>query len=252
MIPRIIHQTWKTTDLLPHMKQSQDSFIRLNPGWTYILWTDKMNRDLVKKYFSWFIEYYDNYEYNIQRADVIRYFILWLYGGVYTDTDIICKRPLDDLHKELEESGQDLGIIHSSHLDYYSNWFMISSKKNPFWPKVWDQLVDVYGYKKCMYCITRHLKIMMTTGPIFIDRCMKKYKPPVRDLTAGFNDCSVCDTHCVCDNCYIVNMNAGQWNSWDSKLMNQLLCKWQYMVLLLLMVLVMLIIIHPCKRHAVS
>jgi len=246
MIPKIIHQTWKTTELLPHMKQSQHSFVQLNPNWTYILWTDKMNRRLIKTYFPWFLEQYDDYEYNIQRADAVRYFILWLYGGIYADTDIICKKSLDKLLLEFEDLEQDLGIVRSSNLDYYSNWFMISSVRNSFWPRVWQQLVE---NKKCTYCITRHLKIMTTTGPLLIDRCIKKYKPPLRDLQAGFNDCSVCDTQCVCNNCYIINTNAGQWNSWDSKIMNQLLCKWQYILLLVLVVFILLITIHPCNSH---
>ncbi len=247
MIPRIIHQTWKTNKLLPHMKKSQDSFIKSNPGWTIILWTDSMNRNLIETHFSWFLKYYDNYEYNIQRADVIRYFILWLYGGVYADTDLLCQRPLEKLLKEMKDASQDLAMIKSSHLDCYSNWFMISSKGNLFWPKVWDQLVRAYGYKHCAYCVTKHLKIMATTGPMFIDHCVKKFDPPLRRLTDGFNDCGVCDAQpCVCKNCYIINMNAGAWNSWDSKLLNKFLCTWQYMVLLLLVVFIVLVLLHPC------
>nr|QBK87498.1 MAG: glycosyltransferase [Marseillevirus LCMAC201] len=230
------------------MKKSRTSFIASNPGWTIILWTDRMNRNLIATYFSWFLKYYDNYEYNIQRADVIRYFILWMYGGIYADTDLLCKRPLDDLLREMDGN---LAIIKSNHLDYYSNWFIVSSKRNVFWPKVWDQLIYVYGYKHCRYCITRHFKIMATTGPIFIDQCIKKFNPPLYKLTNGFNDCSVCDPQpCNCKDCYIINMNAGVWNSWDSKLYNKLLCTWQYMVLLLLVVFIILVSLYPCAKNS--
>lgn len=250
MIPRIIHQTWKNNDLLPHMKDSQKSFIDKNPNWMYVLWTDEMNRKLIQEHFPWFLEYYDNYEYNIQRADVIRYFILWLYGGVYADTDLLCNCSLDSLIDDMETEEESLAIVMSSHVNYYSNWFMISSAENPFWPQVWEMLIKVFDYKECPQCVTRHLKIMETTGPIFIHKCIRDYKPKLRRLDIGFNNCDVCDPKpCICEDCYVINLNAGAWNSWDSKILNLFLCNWHYMVLLLIIVFIVLILLKPCAKY---
>ena len=53
-------------------------------------WTDESSRDFIAKEYSDFLETYDSYPYTIQRADVIRYFVLVHYGGTYID--------LDDVH----------------------------------------------------------------------------------------------------------------------------------------------------------
>ena len=37
--------------------------------------------------YEWFLETWDAYPYNIERADAIRYFVLHHYGGIYLDLD---------------------------------------------------------------------------------------------------------------------------------------------------------------------
>ena len=37
--------------------------------------------------YPWFLETFDNYQFPIQRADAIRYFVLAHYGGIYIDLD---------------------------------------------------------------------------------------------------------------------------------------------------------------------
>ncbi len=38
---------------------------------------------LIRDKFPWFLKTYQAYRYNIQRADVLRYFVLYEYGGIY-------------------------------------------------------------------------------------------------------------------------------------------------------------------------
>jgi len=51
--------------------------------------------EFIKEKFPWFLHVFDAYPYNIQRADVIRYFALAYYGGTYLDLDLV---PLCILH----------------------------------------------------------------------------------------------------------------------------------------------------------
>ena len=80
-IPRIIHQTWKTKDVPSPLDQLPQTWKEYLPNWEYILWTDEMNREFVCKHFPDFLEKYDTYPCNIQRADAIRYLLLKVYGG---------------------------------------------------------------------------------------------------------------------------------------------------------------------------
>jgi hypothetical protein len=38
---------------------------------------------LIADKFPWFVDTYRSYPHNIQRADVLRYFVLYEYGGIY-------------------------------------------------------------------------------------------------------------------------------------------------------------------------
>ena len=40
MIPRIIHQTWKSRDIPKHLRGYQESWLHKHPDWEYRLWDD--------------------------------------------------------------------------------------------------------------------------------------------------------------------------------------------------------------------
>lgn len=97
-IQRIIHQTWKDTNIPPQFVDNIKSFIHNNPSWEYYLWTDDSARELIKDHYPWFLPVWDGYYYShqkIRRADALRYFVLYHYGGVYADMDAVNYRPLD-------------------------------------------------------------------------------------------------------------------------------------------------------------
>jgi mannosyltransferase OCH1-like enzyme len=96
-IPKIIHQTWKT-DRIPEAWQPWTRTWRVfHPDWQYRLWADEDNRRFVETHYPDFIETYEGFSYNIQRADAVRYLILYKLGGLYVDLDFECLRPVNDL-----------------------------------------------------------------------------------------------------------------------------------------------------------
>ncbi len=97
-IPRLIHQTWKTTDIPEDIYPPEwIATWREMEGFEYRLWTDEDNRALVAEHYPWFLETYDAYDVPIKRVDAARYFILHRYGGLYVDLDFVQLRPLDPL-----------------------------------------------------------------------------------------------------------------------------------------------------------
>ncbi|GAW20455.1 hypothetical protein ANO14919_099610 [Xylariales sp. No.14919] len=105
VIPKILHQVFHNwTDpenpviALPEdWERARQSCIALNPDWEYKLWTAKNSRDFIEEEFSWFLKTYDNYKFPIQRVDVIRYFALRHFGGIYIDLDNGCKESLEPI-----------------------------------------------------------------------------------------------------------------------------------------------------------
>lgn len=92
-IPKIIHQTWKNEKLPNAFQLLSETWREMLPDWEYRLWTDEMNREFVRTYYPDFLEKYDAYPKNIQRADAIRYLLLQTYGGLYVDLDFECLEP---------------------------------------------------------------------------------------------------------------------------------------------------------------
>ena len=66
----------------PNIKSSSASI------WTAVYWSDDSCKKLVQDYFPNFLPVFKSYPHNIQRVDSCRYLILYMYGGVYADTDI--------------------------------------------------------------------------------------------------------------------------------------------------------------------
>lgn len=87
LIPKIIHQTYINESIPDVWKQAQKSCIELHKDYEYKLWTDALAREFIATEYPWFLEVFDGYTQPIQRADVIRYFVLVHFGGVYIDLD---------------------------------------------------------------------------------------------------------------------------------------------------------------------
>ncbi|MGA9530566.1 MAG: glycosyltransferase [Candidatus Babeliales bacterium] len=94
-IPKRIHQIWLGS-LLPDVFKSYVASWKKyeEQGWTYTLWTDKEvetleleNRDL-----------YDAATNYGEKSDILRYELIYQFGGVYVDIDNIALRDIEVLH----------------------------------------------------------------------------------------------------------------------------------------------------------
>jgi len=97
-IPRILHRIWVGPDPLPdEFARYGEAWRRMHPDWEHRLWTEEdLPHDVERR------EILERNRIPAERADVLRYELLWRMGGVYVDTDIEPLRPLDPLVAELE------------------------------------------------------------------------------------------------------------------------------------------------------
>lgn len=49
VVPRIIHQTWKTEDIPEEWLYARQQCQKLHPGYEFMLWTDKSAREMIQK-----------------------------------------------------------------------------------------------------------------------------------------------------------------------------------------------------------
>lgn len=144
-VTKIVHQSWKTKDIPDFFRNYSRSWIsHCFPDWKYKLWTDVDNLNLIKDYYPWFLNKYNELPANIYRVDISRYFYLFHFGGIYTDLDNECIRPFEGLLKNYSlVFGAMKGQFGGTSLKegYVQNSFMYSRPKHPFWLEI---IVDVF------------------------------------------------------------------------------------------------------------
>ena len=202
--PKIIHMTCKNKKNIEdkYWKQCYEKTKKINKKHIVKLYDDNDIYDLIKKHYPDDIKTLKKIEKGAILADVFRYLILYLEGGVYSDMDCMALKPVDDLlnnkiiHKNIniivcKEWWQHQDVFKSK---YNNNricqWFMITKPK---------QKIFLDSYKKCIQNINNdYLKIkklrekrmtsnnnywnyigsvMEYTGPIMFTKIINKTLP---------------------------------------------------------------------------
>ena len=253
MIPKIIHQTWKDFNIPDDWQKNQQTWIKNHPDWQYMYWTDTDNLRFLQTHYPFFVETYNAYPNNIQRADAIRPFLLYHYGGMYVDMDMICLKPFDDVFLK-----DGVYLVQSSNVTKYaSNMLMASSKGHNFWKLVINNMlenIDKHWYHN------RHMYIMSSTGPTVITNSYYEYKKHKNDIYlmdyTKFNPCSVCDKACdVNSHIYSISTNASSWVKDDAIIMLHVFCNYKqnkmlyhFVLLIILLLIVKFVFIRKGKR----
>ncbi len=181
-IPKILHQTWKDTQLPAELAEFQRTWLEKHPGWTYNLWTDADNRQFIRQHYVWFLPIYDGYPEHIMRVDAVRYFILHHFGGVYVDLDFECLQSVEPL---LQDHALVFGLEPQAHLEMRQragypldrivcNAFMASTPGHPFWEYVFKQLISYH----------RAPEVLDATGPFMLSRACATFVQPEAIYTA--------------------------------------------------------------------
>ncbi len=126
------------------------------PHSDFLMWTDSDSREFIAKEYAWFLPTFDSYRYPIERADVIRYFVLYHYGGIYMDLDIGCRKPMDALlpFEVVLPETIPVGV---------SNDLMIAAPRHPFSLQLVRNLIAFdHSY------VTSYATVMFSTGPMFV------------------------------------------------------------------------------------
>ena len=126
-IPKIIFQTMETSLLPLKILQSIEKWKELNPEYNYVYFSGLDCMTFIYKNFPAYVyNAYNKLMPGAYKADLWRYCILYIYGGVYTDIRTI---PMIPLRKIIQRS--DKFIISSDLLPFCLwNGFMCSSPRN--------------------------------------------------------------------------------------------------------------------------
>ncbi len=188
LLPKIIHQQWKDDQIPQKFLKWRNKWFHLypEPEYTHMLWTDDNGRSLIEEHYPWFIETYDNYNHNINRADAVRYFVLHHYGGIYADLDY---EPLTNFYNYLPQD--KVGVIESPYYwnEKTQNCLMTSPKGHVFWEDyLFHQLVLNAAAEE----------VLEATGPQLLDSAVELSRRSQSTSTSTATSTSHEDDHdCV-------------------------------------------------------
>ena len=177
LIPRIIHQSWRTKKLEAFQMTWQKTWLDNHPNWTYMFWTDKDNRKLIAENFSWFLDVYDQFPRDIQRADCARYFYMLQYGGCYFDLDFESLKNLDPLMYNLQAAVSYMTTDTASEISI-PNAFLASVPGHVFWYYVIQRVTMAFVGEVDKRDVHR------ITGPTMLKKAVESYQTtsPTKDL----------------------------------------------------------------------
>ena len=251
---KIIHQVWFDNinpnkragqKIYNQLKKYKDTWLLKNPDWLYVCWDVKRSYDLIKHFYKEHIELYKNYKYNIQRCDVVRYFFLHRYGGLYADMDYVCNRPMTEA---FDTYTKNLYLVQTPNTInkevMVSNSFMYSKPQHPFWRTFFLELEKC---KNVPYYYSKHVEIMCTTGPLILNRVFNIYKTRyilgylpyelfhpygLNTDIISFNNTDV----------YAFHLGKGSWESNDSKILIFIYKEYKIILFIFIMLIIPIIV----------
>ncbi|KAI9100395.1 nucleotide-diphospho-sugar transferase [Phlyctochytrium arcticum] len=163
LVPPIMH--YIAIDMTPPYPAkwlaARASCVALHPTWTFMYWDTASATAFIQREHPTLLKQWQSYRVPIQRADTLRYLLLYTYGGTYLDMDLECKRPLDPFRKFefIAPAAHPVGI---------SNGFIMAAPTHPFLAQVVSQLplfnlnfgfpyLTVMFSSGCMYISAQHV-----------------------------------------------------------------------------------------------
>jgi mannosyltransferase OCH1-like enzyme len=248
---RIIHQVWFGT--IPDRKEASKTYEKFkiyrnswkikNPTWCHMEWSKELSNQIVSTYFPEHYDMYIKYPYEIQRCDLVRYFCLYRYGGIYADMDYYCNKSFDEAFKLFTNS---FYLVNTPNVgnSYVSNSLMYSEPGHVFWRRLF---VEMEMNKNNPIYYSRHLIIMYSTGPGILTRVYNKYK--IKDRLKSLPS-KLFHPHGIGDNImslkdnkvYAIHIGKGSWEKKDSKILIYFYKEWRILFFVILVILLPIIL----------
>lgn len=162
-IPKIIHHIWLGSPLPDRCKWFIETWKKHHPDWVFELWDDARVAQLGLINLRAYVAARNWGE----KSDIVRYEVLYRFGGLYVDTDFECLQPFDELHHCCDfyvGAYPDAG----GGSCYVFNGLLGSAPKHP----VLKRCIEGIQKDRSKRCNTPD-HIMHRTGPMHLTRCLR-------------------------------------------------------------------------------
>ena len=157
-IPNIMHFIWLGDSKIPDIYISYiESWIKKHDNWIFCFWNDLNIPKLVNQ------KSYDETHVLAMKADILRYELLYFFGGVYIDCDFLC-------FKNIEKIIENYDSFSGYESDKFIAIGIMGFKK---YDNILFNIIKKLSYN---ININNKIPIPQLTGPIFFTNIWKIYK----------------------------------------------------------------------------
>ncbi len=245
MIPKIIHQIWiQGYNKIPqNLKKLHTNCQKINSDFKFIFWDEDKIKEFISTFYNTeYLNMYNSYTVMAQKADFARYLILNIYGGVYLDMDMICKKELNTFLKyKFFITTNDI-IVRNIFSNRYPNGIIGTVPKHPLFKII---------FKNLKKRIIKKNNITYSTGTNLLYDSIAEYKKnSTNDITIiepkYLHPCpGYSDKNCPkrCKSCYVVHVNDLSWSPTLRYL--SYLASYKYHILAVLIIIILLVLLRP-------
>ena len=250
MIPNIIHQIWIQgyDQIPPKLKNYHKTCQSINNDFRHMFWTEDQIQELLLNSFGLdYVDLYNYYKVPAQKADFARYAILYVWGGIYLDMDIVCRKNLKPfLRYKLFFTRNKISF---SMYQRYPTTIIGAVKHHPMFAVLFE---NIFSRRNQSH------KIIYSTGPKLFYDSVKKYVQMTNDNDVMVIDpkymhpCEIADSDScphICQDCYVAHISHLSW-SMKLRVLKFILKNITVLSLTFILALIILIIILFWKKNS--
>lgn len=131
-IPKLIWQTYLTKNLPKPAKAAQKTWLQLNPDYNYALWDDQdLELYIQTNWDPLTFSFFKALPLGVMKADLWRYLIIAMEGGVYSDIDSICCKPIRDWGFEIDKDIANVMLLGLENDGCFCQWTIAATPNHP-------------------------------------------------------------------------------------------------------------------------
>ena len=181
--PRILHHVFYGIDKIqPKWVSARRTCVQHSPGFVHMYWNESAVEEFLKGHYAWFLPVYYSYTYPVQKFDAVRYLLLYHYGGVYLDMDVICRVSLSSVIRSFPLDSQVI-LQEVDPSGYATNSILFSHARHGFFHYLMHHLEESHQQYFFPY-----MTIMFSTGPGFFSNSYYNYEHMVQTSTSEGTD----------------------------------------------------------------
>lgn len=161
---KTIWQTYKIKELPKPAQNAMNTWIHKNPGWKHELYDDSDIENYILKFWDErMYKFYKSLPIGVMKADLWRYLILTTHGGLYSDIDSQCMRPIAKWKIPENVVSSDVLLIGLENKTHFCQWTIYSTKEHPAMKYICQYILQ--NYEQNGIDESNPHFVHMTTGP---------------------------------------------------------------------------------------